>query len=61
MEEIDSFEITNKPVMLRTGVWHSAENNGTENRLMISFFTHWTVDWNTIIDVMTSSGLLLQR
>ena len=61
MEEIDSFEITTKPVMLRTGVFHSAENNGNENRLMVSFFTHWTVDWDTIIDVMSSNGLLLPR
>ena len=47
--------------MLRTGVFHSAENNGNENRLMVSFFTHWTVDWDTIIDVMSSNGLLLPR
>jgi|TARA_B110000971_G_C19902478_1_gene450635 hypothetical protein len=54
-------EIT-KPCLFRTGIWHSVEQTPNDDvRAMLSFSTLYTVDWDTIVSVASSNGLLLQQ
>lgn len=56
MEKIYSHEIK-QPVLFRTGIWHSVEQS-MEKRPMLSFSTKYTVDWDTIVSVAASKGLV---
>ena len=58
MECIYEHEIS-KPVLFRTGIWHSVEQTpNDELRTMLSFSTLYTVDWDTIVSVAASKGLV---
>ena len=58
MECIYEHEIS-KPVLFRTGIWHSVEQTpNDELRTMLSFSTLYTVDWDTIVSIFSSNGLV---
>jgi hypothetical protein len=51
-EEIHRHTITNKPVLFNTSEWHAVENTTEHERVMVSFFFHHTVTWNTAKSIL---------
>ena len=60
MRVVDEFEITNKPVLFRTGIWHAVQKSDTK-RTMLSFSARYGIDWDTFVNCWKDSGLLNER
>lgn len=60
MRMVDEFEIQHRPVLFRTGAWHSVEASNT-TRTMLSFSARYGIDWDTFVNVWRDSGLLIER
>jgi hypothetical protein len=61
MECIYEFEIKEKPVLFRTGIWHNVEQVKPQIRTMLSFHAHYTVDWDTLVSVAKKENLLIEK
>lgn len=60
--EVDSFEITTKPVLFRLGKWHKGDAKGyTKRRAMMSFSCKKNIDWDNWVNAWKKSGLLIER
>jgi len=59
MNCIYEFEIRTKPVLFRTGIWHNVEQVHPSVRMMLSFHAHYTIDWDTLVDLAKSKRLLV--
>ncbi len=60
MRVVDEFEITNKPVLFRTGIWHAVQKSDSK-RTMLSFSARYGIDWDTFVNCWKDSGLLIER
>ena len=61
MAVIDEFQIQAKPVLFRTGIWHSVDSVQESKRLMLSFSANYTVDWDTLVMVAKNENILINR
>jgi hypothetical protein len=60
MRVVDEFEITDKPVLFRTGIWHAVQKSDSK-RTMLSFSARYGIDWDTFVNCWKDSGLLIER
>lgn len=61
MEVIDEFEIKRKPVLFRVGIWHNCVQPNPVIRCMLSFHAHYTIDWDTFVNIFKDANLLIDR
>lgn len=52
-EEMHRHTIKDKPVLFNTSEWHAVNNTTNQERIMVSFFFHYTVTWNTAADILS--------